>query len=118
MSSVINVNVMSYPPKTKLYYSESDHATVVTGGNVVVTKGLCKGHVLKLEDWLILGDMPVHVLPTSSQVIESPKSPRLPFQEPLTIQLPTYISNPKPLDRSLSTPEILAQPEVELCIYP
>jgi len=105
---------MPYPPKTKLYYSMNERATVVTEGNVVVTEGLCKGHVMKLVDWLILaGDMPVHVF-SIAIISDSPSSPRSPLQEPLTIQLPRYIPINKPLDRSLSTPDILAHPDVEI----
>ena len=48
---------MAYIPGTKLCYAEwSQRCTVLTDGNVMVTKGLSSGNVLKLADWLILAD--------------------------------------------------------------
>ena len=48
---------MSYAPSTKLSYNRmEDCATVLTGGMVMITKGLGRGTMIKLEDWLILAE--------------------------------------------------------------
>lgn len=48
---------MSYTPATKLSYNNaSECATVLTSGMVMVTEGLARGQMMKLEDWLILAN--------------------------------------------------------------
>jgi hypothetical protein len=48
---------MSYTPATKLSYNDTEEcATVLTSGMVMITKGLGRGTMMKLEDWLILAD--------------------------------------------------------------
>ena len=48
---------MSYAPGTKLSHSnEAQCATVLTKGNVIVTKGFAYEQMMPLEDWLILAE--------------------------------------------------------------
>jgi len=48
---------MSYAPSTKLSHSDATaRATVLTGDNVMVTRGLGAGQMMKLADWIILAD--------------------------------------------------------------
>jgi len=49
--------IISYTPGTKLCYNDlSERCTVITDGNVMITKGLAVGTVIKLADWLILAN--------------------------------------------------------------
>jgi len=46
---------MAYSPGSKLTSANKKLlATVLTGSNVIVTKGFAKGQIIKLDDWLIL----------------------------------------------------------------
>jgi hypothetical protein len=48
---------MSYAPATKIEHSGGmNKATVLTGGNVMVTQGLGAGIMMKFDDWQILAD--------------------------------------------------------------
>ena len=48
---------MSYSPATKLSHSGATQCcTVLTNGNIMVTRGLGAGSMMKLEDWQILAD--------------------------------------------------------------
>ena len=97
---------MSYPPRTLLsHHSGGQRATVVTDGNVIVTEGVCRGRVIKLVDWLILANE------TKVVVVWSPPVPK----ETLSIKLPGDSCVVKvPLATSLSSPDILCAPEIEL----
>jgi hypothetical protein len=133
---------MSYSPGTKLSYADGmECATVVTNGNVIVTKGLCRSQLLKLDDWLILAaservqEEYIPLTDTCSVCGDSFKeessmecsrftclyrernrnSPR-PFQEPLKITLPKQRDSQRGLSskHSLSSPEIMRLPEVDV----
>jgi hypothetical protein len=78
---------MSYAPSTKLSYNRAEEcATVLTGGMVMITKGLGRGTMIKLEDWLILaeGDQQEEYIPLpKEEPKEEPKvaEPQEPFLE-------------------------------------
>jgi hypothetical protein len=67
---------MSYAPSTKLSYNRAEEcATVLTGGMVMITKGLGRGTMIKLEDWLILaeGDQQEEYIPLPKVAEPLPK---------------------------------------------
>ena len=48
---------MNHPPGTKLSCGKGEamgHATMIAGGNVVITKGVGSGFVMKYDEWLCI----------------------------------------------------------------
>jgi len=77
---------MSYAPKAMLSYADDrGSATVLTEGNVMVTKGLGLGQIMKLADWIILahGARIVEDYIPLDTMVSQPEAEPKPEPEPL-----------------------------------